>query len=611
MADIDKDDIADQCLTMALQCGINAHYLAAVAMMRSKLKDDVVNGQFGPYLWSQADWDANPDRTNPALGVAFASNDIKDWRAQVSVFALMAAREFATLHTMLGQNPSALQLYQKQWPGAVDPPLAGNLQQACDDTKQAIVEAINQQLPDNPAADAPIITSPKNPMTAQPAPGGGGAGGLDGAAGVGLGAAATPKAIPPDDPAPFASFAPSASTTFWPVVNAAADTRLVSYEPATGPTVGRPGRCFFAARRGTRHHAGVDLFATEGDIVVACADGKIENFYKFYNSKGRDTFALMIEHPGVVINYGEVAPDSLTGSNMKVGDSVSAGHAIGRVGATGMLHFETYAPGTKQNVRWMVGQPRPWAIRNPTQLLLALAAAGKGGDSVVHVASNVTSPANDLSEALKPALRTALRLHEIGDASPYQLFFAGKGASGASFGFMQGDLAAGQPEVTQTFHDALAIAKFAESQIQAFVQRLSVHLISNPLDVVDTKSVNAALLASRELVDAMDEQILAGVYKDLTRCLQTASDAGRTIAPKAIIFMALWINMSGPPTSLLRWLSGQDPGLSQVIPRAGTMIDGPAMESYLRATAYYRENPGNLPHMLQCAAAGAMMLPSA
>ena len=55
-----------------------------------------------------------------------------------------------------------------------------------------------------------------------------------------------------------------------------------------------------------------------------------------------------------------------------------------------------------------------------------------------------------VDEALKPALRMALRLHEIGDASPYQLCFAGKGKSGASFGFMQGDLAAGQPEVRQT-----------------------------------------------------------------------------------------------------------------------------------------------------------------
>ena len=57
-------------------------------------------------------------------------------------------------------------------------------------------------------------------------------------------------------------------------------------------------------------------------------------------------------------------------------------------------------------------------------------------------------------ESVKPALRAGLRMHEIGSASPYKLFFAAKGKSGASFGFMQGDLAAGQPDVTKTFRRA-------------------------------------------------------------------------------------------------------------------------------------------------------------
>ena len=37
-------------------------------------------------------------------------------------------------------------------------------------------------------------------------------------------------------------------------------------------------------------------------------------------------------------------------------------------------------------------------------------------------------------EELKPGLRLALRLHEIGDATPYRLFFAGKGTSGRCMG---------------------------------------------------------------------------------------------------------------------------------------------------------------------------------
>jgi hypothetical protein len=212
-------------------------------------------------------------------------------------------------------------------------------------------------------------------------------------------------------------------------------------------------------------------------------------------------------------------------------------------------------------------------------------------------------------DALKPALRMALRLHEIGDESPYRLSFAAKGVSGASFGFMQGDLAANQPGVKKTFHDALAAAGVAETKIQNLTQRLSVHLISNPLTAAETKLVNDALLASNALVDAMDEAILQGVYNDLDQCAQTADDAGRSIATKALIYMALWINMSGPPTSLLKWLAGKNPGLAKPVPKAGNVVDGPAMEAYLRATSYYSENPQNFPHLLQCAAAGAALLP--
>jgi hypothetical protein len=350
----------------------------------------------------------------------------------------------------------------------------------------------------------------------------------------------------------------------------------------------------------------VDLFASEGDEVVACADGVITNFYKFFNSKGRDTFALIVEHPGVVVNYGELAPDSLDRLGLKIDDSVKAGQTIGRIGATGMLHFETYVPNTKQNVRWMVGDPRPFQIRNPTQLLFNLAAAGKGAGATVQAPIKpIDLPPG---KVLDPALRLALRLHEIGSASPYRLFFASKGTSGASFGFMQGDLAARQPEVTQTFHDSLAAAAFQESQIITFLQQLSVHLIKNPLNLSDTNSINAALLASSKLVDAMDQQILASVYQQLEKCIATASTAGRKIANKALIYMTLWINMSGPPTKLLDWLKGLDPGLTQPIPIAGTVVDGPAMETYLQATSYYSENPDNFPHMLQCAAAGEVLL---
>lgn len=179
MADIDKDDFATQCVTSALQFGINPHYLAAAAMLRSKLKDDVANNQFGPYLWTQAEWDANPDRSNPALGGAFPSSAIKNWRDQVSVFALMSQRDYVTLQSALGQNPSALQLYQKRWPSAPDPGLTSNFQTACDDTRQAIQDALDDQLSD-PTQAASTIGDPNKPVAPQPQVGGRAAGGQTG-----------------------------------------------------------------------------------------------------------------------------------------------------------------------------------------------------------------------------------------------------------------------------------------------------------------------------------------------------------------------------------------------------------------------------------------------
>jgi hypothetical protein len=213
-----------------------------------------------------------------------------------------------------------------------------------------------------------------------------------------------------------------------------------------------------------------------------------------------------------------------------------------------------------------------------------------------------------VDETLKPALRLALRLHEIGDASPYQLSFAGKGNSGASFGFMQGDMEAGQPEVRQTFHDALAAAGMDDATIAGFAAQLSVHLVACPLANADRDAINAALLASSALVDAMDEQILGKVYTDLDDCTARAATQNRTIAPKALIYMALWVNMTGFPDMLLTWLGGGVPPLPRPVPPAGAVADGPAMETYLAATDYFIKNPQNMPHMMQCAAAGAVTL---
>lgn len=213
-----------------------------------------------------------------------------------------------------------------------------------------------------------------------------------------------------------------------------------------------------------------------------------------------------------------------------------------------------------------------------------------------------------VNNAIKPAIRTALRFHEIGNDTPYRISFAGKGKSGGSFGFMQGDLAAGQPDVTRTFRDAMSAAGMSAQKINDLIALLSKHQIKNPLTPADTEAVNGALQASHALVDAMDDQILQGVYRDLDRCDARAAAHHRRIDTKAMVYMALWINMSGPPTKLLTWLDGDDPHLARQVPPAGPVVGGEDMEDYLAATNYYVENPQNLQHLHACAAKGMQAL---
>jgi hypothetical protein len=207
-------------------------------------------------------------------------------------------------------------------------------------------------------------------------------------------------------------------------------------------------------------------------------------------------------------------------------------------------------------------------------------------------------------ETLKPGLRAALRVHEIGEASPYEISFAGKGKSGASFGFMQGDLAAGQPKVTQTFRQALTNAGIGAAMIGDFESRLSVHLVSNPLTTAETAQINAALVAGKALVDAMDEDILGKVYAGLDSCVATAAASARTISAEAQIYMALWINMTGPPSKVLDWLGGGDPHLTRPVPGPGTNVSAGAIRTYLQATDYFVRNPRNFMHMVESVAAG-------
>ena len=145
--------------------------------------------------------------------------------------------------------------------------------------------------------------------------------------------------------------------------------------PGAGQVAGKPSREFLANRQGgKRYHVGMDIFCHQGDTVLAIADGKIVNFYPFYEG----TNALFVEHDGVVVNYGEVEPDFNRRFNWRKGDRVNAGQEIARVGRLNMIHFETYRPGATQNARWMKNEAQPPSnLLNPTMVLLGVAARGR------------------------------------------------------------------------------------------------------------------------------------------------------------------------------------------------------------------------------------------
>jgi hypothetical protein len=216
-------------------------------------------------------------------------------------------------------------------------------------------------------------------------------------------------AIPAGNPVPFAALAMPISNKFWPVITSDLQAMVVCHQTTSGSIVGGNARHFFADRSGgARHHVGVDVFCREGDVVVACADGKIVNFYSFYTrpTTGEATFALFIAHDGAVINYGEVRANAAQEFDWSIGDTVVAGQKIARVSGTAMIHFETYVPGTTKNHRWLAGEPRPAPLLNPTKLLLSLvaggirirtdgvqvAAAGTAGSAVGSFSANFRGP---------------------------------------------------------------------------------------------------------------------------------------------------------------------------------------------------------------------------
>ena len=208
-----------------------------------------------------------------------------------------------------------------------------------------------------------------------------------------------------------------------------------------------------------------------------------------------------------------------------------------------------------------------------------------------------------------PAIKETIKQNEIGDQTPYALCYARKGKSGASFGCMQGDTNV-SPVARQTLSEVLTACGTPDATATRIMDALSAPLPDgNPLSAADTKLVNTALASSagQALVDAMDAKLLEKVLAGLDDCIAAAQQRAMTIVPRALLYIPPWINMSGPPSLLKKWLAG---GLALgLAPPSPPEITVEEMEAYLQATAYFQANPRNFIHYEQCVAKGAELLP--
>lgn len=145
------------------------------------------------------------------------------------------------------------------------------------------------------------------------------------------------------------------------------------------PRAPEPGA--FGVARKFDIHTGVDLYCEPDETVLAVESGLVTSVVPFTGPQAEspwwlETFALTVQNEWWTVVYGEVARDGLPA----VGATIEAGQPLGRVARvlrhdkglpTTMLHFEVYNHPFVAPVWWHAGQPKPYGLLNPTDLLIA------------------------------------------------------------------------------------------------------------------------------------------------------------------------------------------------------------------------------------------------
>jgi hypothetical protein len=114
-ATVDKAHFAGECWTQAVFSGANAHYLAAVGELRSRVVNDgKLETGLGLFRLLKEEWLSvwKDDEFGH-----ITEDDLRHWRIQVKVFGLLARHTTDALEKALGKRPTAVQLHLAQLVG--------------------------------------------------------------------------------------------------------------------------------------------------------------------------------------------------------------------------------------------------------------------------------------------------------------------------------------------------------------------------------------------------------------------------------------------------------------------------------------------------------------
>ena len=210
---------------------------------------------------------------------------------------------------------------------------------------------------------------------------------------------------------------------------------------------------------------------------------------------------------------------------------------------------------------------------------------------------------------LLPAIRQAIHANELGSGSPYCLSYAKFGESGASFGIFQGDTHVNSRalDVLRQVLDASKCDPVVKGRVLTAVTKACPN--GSPLTQDDAELCDNALCsdAGKRLVDAMDDALLQVVLEHVDKCVAAAATKGWTIDPTALLYMALWTNMTGDPNMLSKWLRGD--AVMGISPPAGPRVTQSDIERYLKHSSFFVAHPKNFAHLEESVTEGAKLLP--